>query len=234
MSTASVIVRLDDVCSLSAELSAVWDLLEQYRVPVHLGVIPARLKAPASGALCRRAQGCRVPVSVHQHGFRHTNHGTNGRRYEFDDARGYDAQLAEIQRGRMILEQAISDWFEPIFSPPWNRCGASTLEALSAAGFTAVSMVIKRQTPIHPAVTAIPVTVDPVRWRPNRLRKSRTSTRSLVLNQLAGDGYAGLCLHPQLMDEDDCEDLAALLNVLAERGVEFPTMRCVADRRRQP
>jgi len=83
-----LIVRLDDVRGRCKKQDRVCDLLEEYGAPIHLEVIPEDLDE--IGATDLREENSRRSVAVlcHQHGYRHFNHGTDGRRCEFGDHRG--------------------------------------------------------------------------------------------------------------------------------------------------
>lgn len=224
---SSLVVRFDDVRGLCPRLSQAWDAMEKNDVPLNLEVVPEWLDDTAAAALASRARRSRVPVAVHQHGTAHLNHGTEDRRFEFDDCRSVDAQLADIRRGRAVLEESLGDCFEPMFSPPWNRYGASTLQALARAEFSAFSCLAKRNAPLHPSIAFVPMTLDPVRWKPHPLHLTWTQIQSELAASLERDGFAGLELHHDVMSEDDVHGLDQLLERLRARGVVFPPMRTV-------
>ena len=168
-------------------------------------------------------------MSVHQHGTAHVNHGTATRRFEFDDCRGVDRQLADIREGRAVLEAILPDWFEPMFSPPWNRYGASTLEALARADFSAFSCLTKPDAITHSSIAFVPMTLDPIRWRPHPRHLPWNEIQSELVASLEQDGFAGLELHHDVMTEEDVAGLDRLLEKLRVLGVEFPTMQTVAE-----
>ena len=59
-------------------------------------------------------------LGLHQHGYDHTNHETEGKKQEFGPARPADAHRRDIQTGRDRLRDLLGDAFDPIFTPPWN------------------------------------------------------------------------------------------------------------------
>ncbi|MEE9295818.1 MAG: DUF2334 domain-containing protein [Phycisphaerae bacterium] len=224
-----LVVRFDDVLGLCPRLSQAWEAMEKNGVPLHLEVVPEWLDGTAASALAGRARRSRVPIAVHQHGTAHVNHGTQTRRFEFDDCRGVDAQLADIRQGRAVLEASLCDWFELMFSPPWNRYGASTLQALARADFTAFSCLAKPDATTHPSIAFVPMTLDPVRWRPHPRYLPWNQIQSELIASLEQDGFAGLELHHDVMTQEDVDGLDRLLEKLRALGVRFPTMQTVAE-----
>ena len=92
----------DDDAGLDNE--ALWRLLDHSQkraVHIDLAVIPIELDDRLAGALCDRAST--GLVHLHQHGFRHMNHETDGRKYEFGPSRSLDQQLADIAQGRAVV-----------------------------------------------------------------------------------------------------------------------------------
>lgn len=226
---SSLVVRFDDVGGLCPRLSQAWEAMENNGVPLHLEVVPEWLDAAAVSALVQRARRSRIPIAVHQHGTAHVNHGTETRPFEFDDCRGVDAQLADIRQGRAMLEASLPEWFEPMFSPPWNRYGASTVQALVRADFSAFSCLVKPTAPAHQSIAFVPMTLDPVRWRPQPRHQPWTQIQSELAATLEQDGFAGLELHHEVMAEDDVNGLDQLLEGLRSQGVVFPPMRTVVE-----
>lgn len=234
VSGAALVVRFDDVRTLCPRLSRVWTIMERYGVPLHLEVVPAWLDDAAIQAIAERARRSSVPVAVHQHGSAHANHGSEARRFEFDDSRTLDEQIDDIQQGRNVLEAALNEWFEPMFSPPWNRYGASTLEALTRTGFSAFSCLVRPDAPTHPSVAFVPMTMDPVQWRKEPVHRPWDQVQSELAAALEQSGYAGLELHHEVMTDQDMAGFERLLERLGERGVRFPTMRSVAEQTVSP
>jgi len=222
-----LIIRLDDIRCLSARLERVWRVLENHGVPVHLGVIPADLERGEAKRLLARARRSRSPVSVQQHGFRHVNHGKGKRRFEFGDDRSLDEQRADILAGRRILEQHLEELFEPVFVPPWDRLGASTLEILAQERYLAVSIIDTSASPEDGRVPRVSMTTDPVRWRPSPVHKPWDETYREITAHLARKNYAGIELHHEVMDDRAVTGLDRLLGRL--QGIRLPTMRVVAE-----
>lgn len=230
LSDAALVVRFDDVRTLGPRLERIWNVMERRGVPLHLEVVPAWLDEAAADRIAERARRCDIPVAVHQHGAAHVNHGTPTRRFEFGDSRGLEPQLADIRKGREVLEARLPDLFEPVFSPPWNRYGASTLEALALAEFVAFSSAVRPGAPTQASVACVPMTLDPVQWRPSPKHQPWEDIQLELATSLEREGFAGLELHIEVMTEDDVEGLDLLLAEFVRRGVRFPTMRSVVER----
>ena len=175
---------------------ALWrllDLCQANEVHIDVAVIPVELDAERATALCDRAST--GVVHLHQHGFRHVNHETNGRKYEFGPSRSHDQQLADIAQGRALIGGQLHPYVEPIFTPPWNRCTEQTAAALANLGFEVLSRD-RSATPFGLAELAeVPVTVD---WFAKT--KGEPWTRDQVGTQIAqqivdGSAPVGVMLH---------------------------------------
>ncbi len=145
------------------------------------------------------------------------------------DGRTRDQQLVDVERGRDALAQLVPQLFEPIFSPPWNRCNPTTLEVLAEAGFLAVSFLEQQNSPRHDSLVRVPMTTDPITWRPEPVHRPWDKTRDDLLAALDRIGLAGLELHHELMGANEVAGLAGVLENLARRDLSWPTMRAVAE-----
>lgn len=228
---AALLVRFDDVRGIDARLGRAWDVLERRGVPIHLEVVPGWLDGGGSAEIAERARRARVPVEVHQHGADHDNRGDDARRYEFGDDRSLADQLAAIRAGRAVLEDRLPEWFRPIFSPPWNRYGATTLEALAQAGFAALSCLERTGATTHPSVVHIPMSTDPIRWRPEPTYRPWNETQAELFDALDRAGVAGLELHHAHLDDQDLDGLDRTLAEIVSRPVRCPTMTSFAEER---
>lgn len=219
-----LIVRLDDVRGRCKKQDRVCDLLEEYGAPIHLEVIPEDLDE--IGATDLREENSRRSVAVlcHQHGYRHFNHGTDGRRCEFGDHRGFENQFEDLGAGKEQLATLLGETFEPIFSPPWNRYGKTTLDAAKAAGLQGMSVLWKEGGDTHPQFPIIPFTLDPVRWKPTPVHQPWQRTLEELLESMEEEGSAGLQLHHEVMETDDFDGLKNTLAELVKNGVQFPPM----------
>ncbi len=226
-----LIIRLDDVRDLSPRLVAVWDVLERHGAAVHLGAIPIDVDEGAAARLLERAARSSSRVSVQQHGYRHVNHGQGKRKFEFGDERGFEEQRADLAAGQRILADRFGSLFDGVFVPPFDRCGALGMQALAELGFVGISVIETSSAPRDPRVPHVLMTVDPVDWKAGTHRPWEQTAQSLA-ERLEREGYAGLELHHEVMDEAAVAGLDWLLEQL--RGVRYPTMREAALRQKQP
>jgi hypothetical protein len=140
---------------------ALWRLLDRchhHAVHIDVAVIPTEVTDRLAGELRDRA-GTGL-VHLHQHGFRHVNHESTGRKYEFGPSRSRADQVADIAAGRTVLNNQLPQLCDPVFTPPWNRCTGDTGEALVDLGFLVLSRD-RSATPLNVSGLAeVPVTVD--------------------------------------------------------------------------
>jgi len=223
-----VIVRLDDVRDLSPRLEAIWRVLERNGAAVHLGAIPVDVTEQYAQDLLARADRSPVPVTVQQHGYRHVNHSSGKRKFEFDDERTFVEQRDDLQQGRDALIRLFGDRFDRVFVPPWDRCGAHGMRALAELGFAGISVIATSSAPDHPQVPKVLMTTDPVQWKPVAMHRPWDQTLREVQSTLDATGYAGIELHHEIMDDDAAQGLDWLLGQL--NGVRYPTMREKAQR----
>ena len=205
----------DDDAGLDNE--ALWRLLDHSQkraVHIDLAVIPIELDDRLAGALCDRAST--GLVHLHQHGFRHVNHETDGRKYEFGPSRSHDQQLADIAQGRAVVGGQLHPYVEPIFTPPWNRCTEQTASALANLGF----QVLSRDHTAVPfglaELAEVPVTID---WFAKT--KGEPWTRERVGTQIAqqitnGSAPVGVMLHHAITNGEHLALLDQLLSLVAE------------------
>ncbi len=195
---------------------ALWSLLDccqAQEVHIDVAVIPIELDADRATALCDRA--ATGLVHLHQHGFKHVNHETAGRKYEFGPSRSHDQQLADIAQGRALIGGQLHPYVEPIFTPPWNRCTEQTAAALANLGFEILSRD-RSAAPFGLAELAeVPVTVD---WFAKT--KGEPWTREQVANQIAQqiiDGAApvGIMLHHAITNLEHLALIDQLLTLVA-------------------
>lgn len=228
-----VIVRLDDVRGHCHKQDRVCDVLEAHGVPIHLEVIPGDLDERGAAELHREHTRRSVPVMCHQHGYRHTNHGTDAKRCEFGDHRGFEVQLEDLSAGKNHLTNLLGEIFEPLFSPPWDRYGETTLEAIEAAGLQGMSVLWKDGAPSHPRIPIIRFTLDPVNWSRPPTHRSWSETLENLLRSIQDGNGAGLQLHHEVMEEHDFVGLNETLDELDKNGVCWPMMKDLVTKRRE-
>jgi hypothetical protein len=155
--------RDDDATAASAELDRL--LVAACDVPIALAIIPAL----ADGGLAARLASAAGRVAVLQHGWRHADHATRGRKSEFPPGRPKPAAAADLRAGRLRLTELFGASALPVLAPPWNRFDDCFLPLLAACGIAAISQAAPRrwQWPF-PGVFAANVHVDVVDWAGDR------------------------------------------------------------------
>src|SRR3954466_13682981 len=120
-----------------ARLFELLDRFDAHGLPLDVAVIPAALEPPLAVELVARQEGSRL--GLHQHGYDHSNHETEGKKQEFGPARPPEAKRRDIEAGRDRLRELLGDDFDPIFTPPWNRCTRDTATSAAELGFRVLS-----------------------------------------------------------------------------------------------
>jgi hypothetical protein len=203
--------RDDDAGWRDDRLIALLDRFAERAVPIDLAAIPLDMTPALAAALLKRADD--QPLGLHQHGYAHVSHETEGRKCEFGPARSAAVQLADIGDGRRRLLELLGPALEPMFTPPWNRCTADTGAALVALGID----VLSRDR------TAVALDLDGLRELPVRVdwfakRKGVPMGRDAVGEQLAARAAEpaplGVMLHHAEMDTEDLTAMSELLDVI--------------------
>jgi hypothetical protein len=151
--------RDDDAAAASAELDRL--LVVARDVPIALAVIPAL----ADRGLAAQLASAAAPVGVLQHGWRHADHATGGRKNEFPPERPQPAAAADLFAGRARLAELFGGTALAVLAPPWNRFADRFLPLLATCGIGGISQAgpRRRRWPL-PGVFAANVHVDLVDW----------------------------------------------------------------------
>jgi len=220
-------VRDDDGGWNDEGLLALLDTVERRRVPIDLALIPDACEA----ALARRLRDRDGrTVHLHQHGRAHINHERTGRKCEFGPSRSAEQQRDDIAAGRRRLRDLVGDRLEPIFTPPWNRCTAATVECLVDLDFELLSRDVTAATGAE-AVDELPVTLD---WTGRRGASAGAYDWGIAIagSIRTSRQPIGLMLHHAAMSEMDREMVGALLDLLTGHdAVRFASMLEVARAR---
>jgi peptidoglycan/xylan/chitin deacetylase (PgdA/CDA1 family) len=216
-SPAEFFFRDDDAGWRDDRLFALLDLFAAHGAPIDLAVIPSALTQGLAAALLGRAGRSPGRVEVHQHGFAHVNHETEGRKCEFGPSRAKDRQRRDIAAGRDRLRDMLGPSARPVFTPPWNRCTAATGECLVELGFRALSRDATAGPLGVPGLAEVPVRVD---WFKKRkgARLGREAWGALLADEVRGGGRVGVMLHHAEMDEGELEALGELLAAIGGDG----------------
>jgi hypothetical protein len=221
----SLFLRDDDAGWDDARLIALLDVTQRVNVPIDLAAIPLAVGNTLARELCGRMDSAPGLLGVHQHGYAHTNHQAEGRACEFGYANDPDSQRLDLERGRALLLQHFGSRLDALFTPPWNRCAASTPGLLAELGYTALSRD-RSATPQY-ALPELSVDVD---WcKHYRVGGVDAVTHALARATRARieDGCPlGLMLHHAAMDAWEVVQLEELLRALSRHSkVRWAAMR---------
>lgn len=208
-------LRNDDAGWDDVRLDALLNCTQRAGVPIDLAVVPMATHKVLASALLVRKQAAPHLIGLHQHGLAHTNHETTARKCEFGDARSVDAQRHDLIAGRARLRDLFGAHLDAIFTPPWNRCNATTPSLLASLGFTVLSR--SRGAPAQHHLPELPIDVD---WcKHQRLAREgvdpdgRTRIVAELTQRVAAGGPVGLMLHHAAMDATGLALLDGLLRV---------------------
>lgn len=224
----SLFLRDDDVSDDEPSLRRLLALSKKHQVPLCLAVIPDQLTESAINLL----NPPNDLIELHQHGWQHVNHESVGKKCEFGASRDYASQRADLAAGQTRMNEAFgANWF-PAFTPPWNRCTATTAQALVELGFRALSRDASQPPFDHPHLSEFPVTLDLYHWRGGaRLRPLNELTEELSQQIIRADRL-GILLHHQVMNNAAFTLLDEWLNLLRTSPLlHFHTLQSLLDAR---
>lgn len=220
-----IFLRDDDAGWDDARLIALLQAVARAGVAIDLAVIPLAVGDALARELRARIDDAPERVGVHQHGYAHTNHQTEGRSCEFGSAYGATAQRQDLIRGRDRLQQHFGHRLDALFTPPWNRCSPDTPVLLAGLGYEALSR--DRGATPQCALAELPIDVD---W----CKQHRAGGPVAIADDLAravrarsADGQPlGLMLHHAQMGDGELPPLERWIAALARhRRTRWRTMR---------
>lgn len=226
--TRAVFFRDDDVGWDDRALLALLEVFVRRDVPVDLAVIPVATHPHVASSLLRLRRD--AAIGLHQHGYAHVDHETQGRKCEFGSSRTPDQLAADVSAGARLLGELFGEHLDPIFTPPWNRCRPELGDVLADAGFEVLSRD-STATPLErPRLAELPVTVD---WfgtsKRTKLPFDRADRGRAIAGSLGSGRPVGIMLHHAVCGDGDRADVDELLSVFASsRAVTCRTMRDVA------
>ncbi len=220
-----IFLRNDDVMDDEPRLRQLIALCAKHGAPLSLAIIPNQLTESAINLL-------KPPndlIELHQHGWQHTNHesfGENGgKKCEFGASRDYAAQRDDIAAGQARMNEAFGARWFPAFTPPWNRCTATTASALADLGFRALSRDASQAPFENPNLPELPVTLDLLRWHGGAMLRPTDELNNELSQQIAHTDRIGIMLHHQVMPNDLNDDAFALLDEWLGLLKQFPLVQ---------
>ena len=213
-----VFFRADDIAIPSRGFADFVTLFRQHSLPLCLATVPAWLNEQRLAEL-RSITGAAAGESSqwcwHQHGYIHHNFEPSGKKQEFGPARNPAELKKSLAQGRDRLRRLLGDDFRPVFTPPWNRCGEATLQALGDLGFHAVSRSRGARPEAPPNLPDFQVNVD----LHTRKEPSAEISFAALLDELEeslASGRSGIMIHHQRMNKKALHLLDILLTRIKE------------------
>lgn len=195
-----VFFRADDIGYPGRQFSAMTEAFQKYNTPLALAVVPAWLNEERRDALFAELGPDLKLWCLHQHGYRHMNHEQQNKKFEFGPSRNKAVVTGELGRGMKKLNNLLSENFSPLFTPPWNRCSAETMQALVELDFKAIS----RSTNVSPQppqeLPDIPVNIDLHTIKESNSTKGIQILQNQMKNSVKS-GCAAFMLHHQRMNK---------------------------------
>ncbi len=214
---AQVFFRDDDAGWANDQLYLLLDEFAKAGIPIDVAVIPETLSRNLADNLLSRWRQGKHLLGLHQHGYSHTNHEQVGRKCEFGSGRTKNQQKDDIAKGQNLLHAMLGNAFDPLFTPPWNRCTQETVECLEELDFQLLSRDVTaaklnastlKQAPVHIDWSRI-ITTSP---------EPLTELAQAVANNLKATDLTGIMLHHADMNAENLRPLAELLAVFADHN----------------
>ena len=205
--------RADDVAAPGIQFKRLMHLFAKYGVPLSLAIVPAWLSHDRWQYLNSFEKNNPVRCCWHQHGWRHVNHESKGKKQEFGETRTLTEIKHDLMRGKNRLRELMGESFFPAFTPPWNRCNGDTLQLLRELGFVAVSRS-HGSTPRSPeGLPDFYVNVD-LHTRKERYPTAGWKKLLQELEQAIATRFCGIMIHHQLMNQAAFDFLENLFRAL--------------------
>jgi hypothetical protein len=208
-----IFFRADDIGIPSQRFSQLIGCFQKNRLPLCLATVPAWTTEPRFSELLRITGENDSQLCWHQHGRVHRNFENTGKKQEFGPARTKQEIYNNLTKGKKRLEEILGKRFHPVFTPPWNRCSASTLLALADLGFIAVS----RSRGAHPDA---PISLPDFQVNVDLHTRKELSPHLAFENLLTeiekglASGQCGIMIHHQRMNRAALEMLDLLLGLI--------------------
>lgn len=205
--------RADDVAVPGRQFCRMMDLFSTYGVPLSLAVVPALLTRKRWQYLNGFEKKNPSRWCWHQHGWRHVNHETEGKKQEFGDGRTTSEIKIDLERGKERLEMLMGDRFYPVFTPPWNRCSSSTLKLIKELGYAAVSRSRGSKPPSPGGLPDYFVNVD-LHTRKEMRPAVAWEKLFIELQRAIASNYCGIMIHHRMMNDAAFDFMQILLKAL--------------------
>jgi len=217
----TIFFRADDVAVPGRQFLRLMDLFSAYGVPLSLAVVPAALTRQRWQYLNGFEKKNPSRWCWHQHGWRHVNHETEGKKQEFGSGRTISEIKRDLVRGKERLEMLMGDHFYPVFTPPWNRCSSATLKLAKELGYAAVSRSRGGKAPSPGGLPDYFVNVD-LHTRKEKLPAAAWEKLFAELQQGIASNHCGIMIHHRMMNGAAFYFIEILIKTLVENPVLQP------------
>lgn len=231
--TVPVIIRCDDfITSKDKSFMNVFDICERERVFSDVAVIPLPFKKNRKKTVSDVSSY--KFLRFHQHGYKHANAEKNQQPIEFTTNMPIKELKATLFDGREILLDSLGDKFDPIYTPPWNRYGKNTINALDSLGFKILSAAKYCDYKMPTAVKFIGTNADAIiAYRP-LLHASFDQIMKRIISAFEMHGYVSILVHPNKMQKAQIALFNKVIKFLKNAGIfHFTTMSAYAKGLRQ-
>lgn len=192
--------RADDIGVPSRLFQRLITLFQRHELPLCLAVVPSWLTERRYAGL-REVTGDNDALWCwHQHGRRHRNFESAGKKQEFGPARDKESIKAELLLGRDRLRTIMGECLSPFFTPPWNRCSLETAESLYELGILAISRFTGARPDVSTILPDIQVNVDLHTRKEKSVEESLKNMLHELEMSIAG-GRCGIMIHHQRMND---------------------------------
>ncbi|BHH84401.1 polysaccharide deacetylase family protein [Desulforhopalus sp. 52FAK] len=213
---ATVFFRADDIGIASLNFTQLIDCFTQHKLPLCLATVPTWLTPSRLAELQSLTGISEHQWYWHQHGYVHRNFENTGKNQEFGPARNYEDVLTSLTNGKQRLDSLLGPLNKPVFTPPWNRCSAETLQALKFLGFKAISRSRGAKPSTLPPFPDLQVNVD-LHTRKEPLAEESFQNLLEELKRSLSSGNCGIMLHHQRMNKRATEFLDILMKCLKKQ-----------------
>ena len=217
----TIFFRADDVAVPGRQFLRLMDLFSAYGVPLSLAVVPAALTRQRWQYLNGFEKKNPSRWCWHQHGWRHVNHETEGKKQEFGSGRAISEIKRDLVRGKERLEMLMGDHFYPVFTPPWNRCSSATLKLAKELGYAAVSRSRGGKAPSPGGLPDYFVNVD-LHTRKEKHPAAAWEKLFAELQQGIASNHCGIMIHHRMMNGAAFDFIEILIKTLVENPVLQP------------
>ena len=214
---AHIFFRADDIGVPGRQFARLMEIFSRHQTPLALAVVPTWLTRSRWDVLRNLGQDTPQLWCWHQHGWRHVNHETRGKKQEFGPDRLASAIEHDLLRGRKRLEFLMGEDFYPAFTPPWNRCGQETLNHLKTMGYRAISRSRGATPPAPDGLPDVAVNAD-LHTRKDATPDEGWENLFAELEQAISGGFCGIMIHHQRMNNAAFDFLDLLLTLLGQHN----------------